>query len=52
MERKIDVVKIRKDYLPKSADKAVSELKAAMKGKNIEIEETKVCLTIWENVTE
>jgi hypothetical protein len=52
VERKYDIVRIRKDRLPKGSEKAVKEFTSAIKGKNIEIEETSVSLIIWENVTE
>lgn len=54
MQRKIDVVRVRKGYLPKGekADKALKELVAALKGKNTEIDDSKESLIIWENVEE
>lgn len=52
MERKIDIVRIRKDRLPKGSEKTVKDFAATFKAKNIEIEESKDSLIIWENVDE
>jgi hypothetical protein len=46
MERKYDLVRVRKDRLPKGSEKAIGNLKAAFKAKNIEIEESKDSLII------
>lgn len=53
MKRKIDIVRIRREMLPKGSEKIISELKELFKGKKeCEIEETKVSFIIWENVEE
>lgn len=51
MKRKIDVIRIRKDYLPKGS-KIIAESKEQFKAKQFEIEETTVSFIIWENVEE
>lgn len=52
--RKIDIVRIRKEYLPKGSDKAVKDFAAAIKGQNkeIEIDDSKESLILWETVKE
>lgn len=54
MERKIDVVRIRKNLIPKGKEKPARDYLTAIKGENkkMEIEESKDYLTLWETVTE
>lgn len=54
MDRKIDVIRIRKNLVPKGKETAVKDILKAIKGDNkkMDIEESKDFLTLWETVTE